>query len=80
VQGAFEAKLLRAGWEAWQAQELATFITAAIEGGIMLCRTYHSGEPLRVVAVQLKHLISSSAAPRPSSTNPTMEQSTRNGG
>lgn len=30
--------------------ELATLITASIEGGIILSRTYHSGEPLRQVA------------------------------
>ena len=29
---------------------LATLITAAIEGGIILSRTYHSGDPLRTVA------------------------------
>ncbi|MDX1601100.1 MAG: TetR/AcrR family transcriptional regulator [Anaerolineales bacterium] len=30
--------------------QAATMITAAIEGGIILSRTYHSGEPLRTVA------------------------------
>lgn len=30
--------------------QLATTITAAIEGGIILSRTYHSGDPLRAVA------------------------------
>lgn len=32
------------------AADLARLITAAIEGGIVLSRTYHSGDPLRTVA------------------------------
>jgi len=29
------------------------FVTASIEGGIILSRTYHTGDPLRLVAEQL---------------------------
>lgn len=60
VQRAFEAKLVQAGFPETSAQQLATFMTASIEGGVMLCRTYHSGDPLRLVADQLSQLISAS--------------------
>lgn len=59
VQGAFAERLGASGMVAERATELATFITAAIEGGIMLSRTNHSGEPLRVVARQLELLVGS---------------------
>lgn len=62
LQGAFEAKLVQSGLPPMQARQLATFITASIEGGIMLCRTYHSGDPLRLVAEQLHQLIASNAS------------------
>lgn len=55
VQAAFAAKLATSGYA--DAQALATCITAAIEGGIMLSRTYHSGDPLRTVAAQLQTLL-----------------------
>jgi TetR/AcrR family transcriptional repressor of lmrAB and yxaGH operons len=50
---AFEDKLLASGLEAQRASNLAQFIIAAIEGGVILSRTMHSAEPLRVVARQL---------------------------
>lgn len=50
---AFEDKLLASGLETERASDLAQFITAAIEGGVILSRTMHSVEPLRVVARQL---------------------------
>jgi len=53
LQGAFEAKLRQSGYGEAQARELAAFITAAIEGGVILSRTYHSGDPLRLIAKQL---------------------------
>lgn len=53
LQGAFETKLVESGYGEENARRLATFITAAIEGGIILCRTYHSGDPLRLVADHL---------------------------
>lgn len=58
LQQAFEAKLLESGTTATQARELALFITCAIEGGIILARTYHSGDPLRLVAAQLHTVLS----------------------
>ena len=57
LQGAFEAKLVQAGFGEAQARQLATFITASIEGGTILCRTYHTGDPLRLVAEQLSQMI-----------------------
>jgi len=62
LQDAFEAKLVQARLPKMQARQLATFITASIEGGITLCRTYHSGDPLRLVAEQLHQLIGSTTS------------------
>jgi hypothetical protein len=33
---------------------MALFIIAAIEGGIILSRTNHTGDPLRLVSKQIK--------------------------
>jgi TetR/AcrR family transcriptional repressor of lmrAB and yxaGH operons len=63
LQAAFAAKLAADGYDAQRAAELATFITAAIEGGILLSRTYHSGDPLRRVGQELAGLLAASAAP-----------------
>jgi TetR/AcrR family transcriptional regulator, lmrAB and yxaGH operons repressor len=52
LRQAFEAKLAQAGYT--KAGELAIFIIAAVEGGTLLARTYHSAEPLRQVAEQLR--------------------------
>lgn len=57
IEFAFKARLLESKLPSQKAGELARFITAAIEGGIILSRTYHSGDPLRVVARQLKSLL-----------------------
>lgn len=57
LQAAFAAKLVADGYTQAQAESLATFITAAIEGGIILCRTYHTGAPLRLVAEQVGQLL-----------------------
>jgi TetR/AcrR family transcriptional repressor of lmrAB and yxaGH operons len=59
IELAFREKLLEVGYTKTKVEELATFITSAIEGGIILSRTYHSGDPLRVVAKQLKVLLAS---------------------
>jgi TetR/AcrR family transcriptional repressor of lmrAB and yxaGH operons len=57
LQGAFTAKLVESGYDDAQARVLATFITSAIEGGIMLSRTYHTGDPLRLVAQHLRAVL-----------------------
>lgn len=54
LESAFVEKLVEGGYSKVKAYELGTFITAAIEGGIILSRTYHSGNPLRTVAKHLK--------------------------
>lgn len=61
LQGAFAAHLRGAGYPAGRAEELAEFITAAFEGGIILCRTYHSGDPLRRIGAQLEALLNAAA-------------------
>jgi TetR/AcrR family transcriptional regulator, lmrAB and yxaGH operons repressor len=57
LESAFREKLLEGGIPSHKANELARFITAAIEGGIILSRTYHTGDPLRLVADQVKNLL-----------------------
>lgn len=57
LQSAFREKLLEGGYTKKKADEMAIFVTASIEGGIILSRTYHTAEPLRQVAKQLKLLL-----------------------
>ena len=54
---AFEDKFLLAGFSPERAASLAWVITSTTEGGIILSRTYHSGEPLRMVAREMANLI-----------------------
>lgn len=58
LQTAFEQKLLGSGFSKTRAVELSMFIVASVEGGIILSRTSHSADPLRLVARQLKGLLS----------------------
>jgi len=58
LESAFREKLRESGYSKLKADELGTFITASIEGGIILSRTYHTGDPLRSVAKLLKVLLS----------------------
>lgn len=60
LESAFKEKLLACGFSEEDADELGTVITAATEGGIILSRTYRSGDPLRTVAKYLKVLLSQS--------------------
>jgi TetR/AcrR family transcriptional repressor of lmrAB and yxaGH operons len=57
IEAAFREKLLVSGLPSDKAEKLAQFITAAVEGGIILSRTYHTRDPLRLVAGQLKILL-----------------------
>lgn len=57
LQAAFKEKLIECGFANLKAEELGAFITATVEGGILLSRTYHSGNPLRTVAKHLKVLL-----------------------
>jgi len=54
LQHVFTEKLVESGYSKVKAEELGTFITASIEGGIILSRTSHTADPLRLVAKQLK--------------------------
>jgi TetR/AcrR family transcriptional regulator, lmrAB and yxaGH operons repressor len=58
LQDAFKEKLLESGFSKTRAEELGAFITASIEGGIILSRALHNADPLRLVARQLKMLLS----------------------
>jgi TetR/AcrR family transcriptional repressor of lmrAB and yxaGH operons len=58
LKAAFREKLSESGFSNAKAEELATFVTASIEGGIILSRTSHTADPLRTVAKQLKVLLS----------------------
>jgi len=58
LQTAFQEKLLECGFTKTKSDELAMFIVASIEGGIILSRTSHTVDPLRLVARQLKSLLS----------------------
>ena len=50
---AFGEKLVAGGYAPARATQIATFIISAIEGGILLSRTNHSGDALRQVAKEL---------------------------
>jgi len=58
LETSFSEKLLQDGYSEAKANELGVFITATIEGGIILSRTYHTGDPLRLVAKFLDLLLS----------------------
>ena len=55
---AFADRLTELSYPSTRATELANFITAAIEGGIILSRVQHSGTPLRRVADELDAILS----------------------
>ncbi len=56
-QAAFADKLLSGGMDAERAQRISTLIIAGIEGGVILCRTRQSREPLEQAADELQELI-----------------------
>lgn len=49
-------KLIADGFSKEMAHSIAVMMTASIEGGIMLCLTQKSSEPLRIISEQLPHL------------------------
>ena len=57
VRLAFQTKLIASGFSEERAVNLAWVIVSAIEGGVILSRTYHTGEPLRKVARELAVLV-----------------------
>jgi TetR/AcrR family transcriptional repressor of lmrAB and yxaGH operons len=58
-QRAFAVKLLTGGISETRAQRLSVVIIAAIEGGVILCRTSQSREPLEQVAAEIEVLVRS---------------------
>ena len=54
---AFQEYFVEQGMENLQASRMAIFVTASIEGGVILSRTDHSAEPLRIVAEKLGEII-----------------------
>lgn len=58
LESAFREKLLDSGFSKIKAEELAKFVVASVEGGIILSRVSHTADPLRLVAKQLKVLLS----------------------
>lgn len=58
---AFTDRLAGSGFSAQRAAELSSFIIAAIEGGIILSRTYHTADPLRRVAYELGEMLRTAA-------------------
>lgn len=57
-QQAFAQRLIDGGYDTARAQRLSVLIIAAIEGGIILCRTSRSDQPLHAVADEIEALLS----------------------
>ncbi len=57
VREAFQSKLLESGISEERAANLSWMITSVIEGAIILSRTFHNGDPLRLAAQELACLI-----------------------
>jgi TetR/AcrR family transcriptional repressor of lmrAB and yxaGH operons len=57
MRKAFKEMLSAYGIPSANASKLSVFITAAIEGGVILSRTYHSSKPLRTMALFLGDMI-----------------------
>ena len=57
LQEALAAKLVASVYEPQPASHLAAFLTVAIEGGILLSRTHHTGDSLRRVGQELAALL-----------------------
>jgi TetR/AcrR family transcriptional regulator, lmrAB and yxaGH operons repressor len=55
----FEEKFLTGGFSTTDAAELALYVTTVVEGGILMSRTYHRAEPLRLAAKHLKAYLAS---------------------
>jgi TetR/AcrR family transcriptional repressor of lmrAB and yxaGH operons len=58
LEQAFAARLRQAGYQEQRVEQLAGFILAAMEGGIILSRTRHSGDPLRQIGAELGRMLS----------------------
>ncbi|MDQ0113837.1 TetR/AcrR family transcriptional regulator [Paenibacillus harenae] len=56
-RSAYEEMLLESGFSASRAAQISTFITASIDGAIILCRINRSSEPLMHIAREIKFLL-----------------------
>jgi TetR/AcrR family transcriptional regulator, lmrAB and yxaGH operons repressor len=56
-QAVFAEKLIKGGFDEARASSLATLIISTIEGGIILCRTGRSRQPLEQAAREIKLLL-----------------------
>ncbi len=61
-QGEFRAKLVAGGMDEARAARLASLIIAALEGAIVLSRTFHSVEPFENAGLELRCLIETACA------------------
>ena len=59
---AFKEKFQVGGCSEVQAAELAIYVTTVIEGGILMSRTFHQAEPLRLAARHLHAYLSKNIA------------------
>ena len=57
IQGIYSKKLVADGFSKETAHSIALMMTASIEGGIMLCLTQKTSEPLKVISQALPNLI-----------------------
>lgn len=56
-QQAFIEKLMASGMSDARAQSIATLIIAGIEGGVILCRTSQSRQPLEIIGEELYYVV-----------------------
>ncbi len=61
IEATFAAKLVASGYSAARAAHVAQFITATIEGGTVLSRTYHNADRLRRSADELAQFLQTTA-------------------
>lgn len=57
LQSVVANRLTRGGWSPEKAASLATFVVAALEGGIVLARAQRSAEPIRTCAGHIRTLL-----------------------
>ena len=57
IQGIYSKKLVADGFSKETAHSIALMMTASIEGGMMLCLTQKTSEPLKIISQVLPNLI-----------------------
>jgi TetR/AcrR family transcriptional repressor of lmrAB and yxaGH operons len=57
IQGIYSNKLVEEGISKESAHSIALMMTASIEGGMMLCLTQKSSEPLKIISQALPNLL-----------------------